>query len=134
MITRKRLALASATVALGSGLVLGPAAAAFADAPQTRTSGSSTTLAFECHYKNGVGLYCGHTTRNDYADYGDSGKGVMEIQDLIKQTTDYGYLKVDGQFGKNTRSAVKWFQKNYMGDNTPDGIVGPKTWKALRAK
>lgn len=38
-------------------------------------------------------------------------------------------LTVDRDFGQNVDYAVRLFQKSK--DITPDGIVGPKTWKAL---
>ena len=38
--------------------------------------------------------------------------------------------KIDGIFGAKVESAVIDFQKQYR--LTPDGIVGPKTWFALR--
>lgn len=40
-----------------------------------------------------------------------------------------GFTKVDGVYGKDTKSAVVAFQKS-MG-LTADGICGPKTWSAL---
>lgn len=51
---------------------------------------------------------------------GDSGEEVYEIQQLLFET---GFLfeEPDGQFGKNTQSAVKWFQETW---NLPvTGIV-----------
>lgn len=38
-------------------------------------------------------------------------------------------LTIDRDFGQNVDYAVRLFQKSK--DITPDGIVGPKTWKAL---
>lgn len=53
---------------------------------------------------------------------GSKGKGVEDLQRYLK-------IKVDGDFGPKTETAVKKFQK----DNklTPDGIVGDKTWNAM---
>ena len=60
--------------------------------------------------------------------YGSRGEEVKQIQTKLK---NWGYYngKVDGIFGSQTLSAVKWFQrKNGL---TVDGIVGPATLAAL---
>jgi len=80
----------------------------------------------------------------DYSDYsdtkdgdpimvtlrrGDSGAKVRELQLLLN---NYGYgLDVDGKFGTKTENAVKAFQQSHW--LTADGIVGEKTWVALKA-
>ena len=53
---------------------------------------------------------------------GSKGKEVEDLQRYLK-------IKIDGDFGPKTETAVKKFQK----DNklTPDGIVGNKTWNAM---
>ena len=53
---------------------------------------------------------------------GSKGKEVEDLQRYLK-------IKIDGDFGPKTETAVKKFQK----DNklTPDGVVGPKTWNAM---
>ncbi len=59
---------------------------------------------------------------------GSTGSTVKTIQQKLK---NWGYYKgsVDGIFGKQTKEAVKYFQrKNGL---TADGIVGNKTLKAL---
>ena len=38
-------------------------------------------------------------------------------------------IKVDGKFGEGTELAVKKYQKK--NGLTPDGVVGPETWKKL---
>lgn len=59
---------------------------------------------------------------------GDSGDDVRDLQELLNQ---YGYkLEVDGKFGAKTESAVKAFQQSHY--LTPDGVVGEKTWAALK--
>ncbi|MFE5429881.1 L,D-transpeptidase family protein [Peribacillus simplex] len=62
---------------------------------------------------------------------GSSGPQVIELQ---KRLTKLGYSTkgVDGSFGKNTEAAVKKFQKSKK--LTSDGVVGPKTKKALGLK
>jgi spore germination cell wall hydrolase CwlJ-like protein len=61
---------------------------------------------------------------------GDMVKWVQCALNKLKITKTS--LKVDGDFGSNTESAVKAFQKKYMGKNEVDGKVGPKTIKALK--
>jgi GH25 family lysozyme M1 (1,4-beta-N-acetylmuramidase) len=59
-----------------------------------------------------------------------------EIQTLLKQI---GFpMTVDGQRGPQTTDAINSFQRGYLGDPAvdallQDGLVGPKTEKALRA-
>ncbi|MGE7906502.1 L,D-transpeptidase family protein [Peribacillus sp. NPDC094092] len=62
---------------------------------------------------------------------GSSGPQVIELQ---KRLTKLGFSTkgVDGSFGKNTEAAVKKFQKSKK--LTSDGVVGPKTKKALGLK
>lgn len=61
---------------------------------------------------------------------GDEGQGVTMLQKLLIENGEslpkYG---VDGDFGAETLKAVKSFQKKH--GLVVDGIVGPKTWKAL---
>ena len=53
---------------------------------------------------------------------GSKGDEVKEIQEVVG-------VKADGDFGPKTEDAVKkWQAKNSL---TPDGVVGPKTWKAM---
>jgi peptidoglycan hydrolase-like protein with peptidoglycan-binding domain len=64
---------------------------------------------------------------------GDGGSQVKEVQCLLKHR--HGITEVgdtDGDFGPLTRAAVLTFQKRAGLD--ADGIVGPKTWSALRTK
>ncbi|AOH55112.1 hypothetical protein ABE28_012200 [Peribacillus muralis] len=62
---------------------------------------------------------------------GSSGPQVVELQ---KRLTKLGFNTkgIDGEFGKNTEVAVKTFQKTKK--LTADGVVGPKTKKALGIK
>lgn len=59
---------------------------------------------------------------------GSQGDEVADLQTILNAR--YGAdLDVDGNFGKATEAAVKAFQK--ANGLTADGVVGPKTWKAL---
>ena len=61
---------------------------------------------------------------------GDKGDAVILLQsELIRLGYSLPKYGIDGNFGKETEMAVKQFQQ----DNrlTADGVVGPKTWKAL---
>jgi peptidoglycan hydrolase-like protein with peptidoglycan-binding domain len=60
---------------------------------------------------------------------GDSGKEVRELQLRLAgfRGTDW-----DGQFGPGTELQVITFQKDYMGMESPDGIAGANTFKALK--
>ena len=64
-----------------------------------------------------------------YPHFGSQGEEVKKIQSGLNQI---GYnLKVDGDWGKNTQTAVLDFQKK-AGMN-PDGLWGPKSEAALAA-
>jgi len=56
---------------------------------------------------------------------GDNGDHVVEVQTLL------GVFPADGDFGPITDGAVRGYQAAYGEGVTADGIVGPKTWKAL---
>ena len=69
---------------------------------------------------------------NNYTEalskYGSRGDEVTQIQTKLKR---WGYYNgsIDGIYGSQTLSAVKWFQsKNGL---TADGIAGPKTLAAM---
>lgn len=71
-----------------------------------------------------------NTIQSDSEDYdmpqlkrGSKGKAVEVLQVIL------GGLDVDGSFGWHTLSAVIAFQKAHSLEQ--DGVVGPKTWKAL---
>jgi peptidoglycan hydrolase-like protein with peptidoglycan-binding domain len=56
---------------------------------------------------------------------GDKGDDVIYVQELL------GVFPADGDFGPITDAAVRGYQSAYGEGVTSDGIVGPKTWKAL---
>ncbi|SEL29926.1 peptidoglycan-binding protein [Ruminococcus albus] len=73
-------------------------------------------------------LHATPTTTLKKGSKGDSVKWVQcGLNKLMKAK-----LTVDGDFGKNTDTAVRNFQKKYMGAKEVDGIVGPKTIKAMK--
>ncbi|BAT54679.1 putative penicillin-resistant DD-carboxypeptidase [Nostoc sp. NIES-3756] len=59
---------------------------------------------------------------------GDSGAAVTELQKLLNAKG--ANVVVDGIFGATTKNAVIIFQRS--NGLTADGIVGTKTWAALR--
>ncbi|WP_055568646.1 peptidoglycan-binding domain-containing protein [Streptomyces atriruber] len=129
-VARKSLA-ALATGIMAATAVTGLAATASAAAPAPRSESPSTgspSAAAYCEWWGGIGMYCGYDLLNTYADYGDRGKKVKEIQALLRFHSVY--VAVDGVFGKDTRAGVKKFQRSW--GLAADGIVGPKTWQWLR--
>ena len=61
----------------------------------------------------------------------NKGKAVEELQSKLKMLGLY-QAAVDGYFGPRVKDAVIQFQN--MTGLDADGIVGPKTWKALKDK
>ena len=59
---------------------------------------------------------------------GSRGDAVKQLQVMLNEQTGAG-LKVDGNFGAKTESAVRHFQE--LHGLADDGICGTKTWKAL---
>ncbi|MFI9236160.1 peptidoglycan-binding protein [Streptomyces sp. NPDC053079] len=123
MNVRKRIALATATVALGTGLAVAPAAGAFA------TTGSTATV-------QKAAASCGYYSGNALTKAGQTGgaarERIKEVQCLININTSYPkWLDVDGKFGQETyKAVVKVQQKARISD---DGEVGKNTWAKLRA-
>ena len=62
---------------------------------------------------------------NPVLKMGARGDDVVELQKLL------GLKLADGDFGPASKAAVVAFQKKAK--LTPDGIVGPSTWRALKA-
>ncbi|MEV5004253.1 peptidoglycan-binding protein [Streptomyces sp. NPDC093064] len=128
--THKSLGIGVATLALLGGV----ATAGTAHATGSVTAHSTVAAAKKCTYTKSLGYYCGYYKGNGTVRKGSKGNAVREVQALINQTTSYKpKLKVDGDFGKNTKAAVIWFQKKYH-VKPYDGVVGKKTWKELRLK
>lgn len=137
----RALAAVTGTVAVVLVMLVSPVAAA-APAPSTATSNvqasvpdqrlrpaDSASIAVSCGYYSGTAI-----TRQ-----GHTGDRVREVQCLLVY---WGYSVgpsgIDGDFGPATRNAVVAFQADTYGICGPpglvdDGIVGPKTWSALRA-
>ncbi|MBC9717233.1 protein kinase [Streptomyces sp. TRM66268-LWL] len=64
--------------------------------------------------------------------YGHQGTRVVQVQCMLtKRGYSVGSAGVDGEFGEDTRTAVKRFQSAKGLD--VDGRVGPNTWAALRS-
>jgi Putative peptidoglycan binding domain/CHAP domain len=70
------------------------------------------------------------TTSSPTLRQGDIGADVAEAQRLLT-TKGFSPGAADGSFGPKTRSAVVAFQRSK--GLTADGVIGPNTWKALRA-
>lgn len=60
---------------------------------------------------------------------GASGPAVTELQTLLARA-GFSAGSIDGSFGAKTKAAVVAFQR--ARGLTADGIVGPRTWEALR--
>ena len=60
---------------------------------------------------------------------GSKGNRVIELQKLLDQKGFWTYHKITNYFGDITETAVEKFQKS--SGLKVDGIVGPRTWKAL---
>lgn len=73
-----------------------------------------------------------HDHANDIIRKGSHGQKVKTLQVLLRQT---GYLrsswKAHEKYTLKVRRAVRKFQKEH--DLPVDGVVGPRTWKSLRA-
>lgn len=65
---------------------------------------------------------------------GDQNDYVRALQTVAKYYNPSS-ITVDANFGSGTKSAVKKFQeKCEFSSSEQDGIVGTKTWKAMRSK
>ncbi|AXQ57226.1 MULTISPECIES: peptidoglycan-binding domain-containing protein [Streptomyces] len=126
---RRAFALLTASAALLAGAVTA--------APAATAAPTAAAAPKKCYTQSTIGLTCHHHYGKKWAERGSTGAHVKEIQALINGTTTYykthgKALAVDGIYGAGTQSAVRWFQKKYIGASAVDGIVGPRTWDALR--
>ncbi|MEU3610714.1 peptidoglycan-binding protein [Streptomyces sp. NPDC006872] len=92
---------------------------------------SSHAPVYTCAIERTDGLwYAGISrTQNTEIFYGSVGPDVAEAQCLLRRA-GISPGGIDGEFGPLTQRAVKAMQKR--SGLIMDGIVGPKTWKALR--
>ncbi|MGW0945017.1 peptidoglycan-binding protein [Streptomyces sp. NPDC002623] len=92
---------------------------------------SSPAPVYTCAIERTGGLwYAGISrTQNTEIFYGSVGPDVAEAQCLLRRA-GISPGGIDGEFGPLTQRAVKAMQKR--SGLIMDGIVGPKTWKALR--
>ncbi|MFM9370224.1 protein kinase domain-containing protein [Streptomyces sp. Da 82-17] len=76
---------------------------------------------------------CTYYAGTELTRFGDRGKRVVQVQCMLsRRGYSIGGAGVDGQFGEDTRTAVKRFQRARGLD--VDGVVGPNTWRALRSR
>jgi peptidoglycan hydrolase-like protein with peptidoglycan-binding domain len=124
MTIRKRIALAAAALALGSGLAVLPA-----------TSASAAT--YTCHYSTSgdyahAGYYSGTTVQPSTTVVTTSG---IEAQCLLRRS-GYNPGTIDGVFGSNSQAAAKAFQKDmndvFSAGLDEDGKIGKESWPWLR--
>lgn len=114
--------------ALASALVGGTAAVGTGAASAAEKAVSSPSSAEAVHY-------CGYDDRRTPPTIasGSRGNTVREAQCLLQDWDYYlGPTGVDGDFGYYTEKAVEKFQRQFGVPGGVDGIVGPKTWDALR--
>ncbi|MEU6353949.1 serine/threonine-protein kinase [Streptomyces sp. NPDC047072] len=75
---------------------------------------------------------CTYYSGTAQTDYGDTGQRVVQVQCMLtKRGYSVGSSGVDGEFGRDTETAVKQFQT--AKGLEVDGQVGPNTWAALRS-
>jgi lysozyme len=77
-----------------------------------------------------INQWCGYTAAEPQIGYGSTGVAVQQAQcELDSVDNGATSLKADGIFGTETKAWAEQFQG--CAGLTVDGIIGPKTWKAL---
>jgi serine/threonine protein kinase len=100
--------------------------------PQPRPTRTVTTTAEPPHSSSKPWKSCTYYSGTALTVYGQRNNRVVEVQCILKaRGYGIGSHGVDGDFGPDTLSAVKKFQKNH--GLKVDGEVGVNTWRALRA-
>ena len=112
--TEKATTTSGAVTSSTTGLATSTSAAG----STTSATGSTTTVKSTTTLKPGT---------RPVLRLGDSGTAVVELQNKLRSLG--AKIGADGKFGPQTEAAVKDFQTEK--GLTVDGIVGPKTWKAL---
>jgi serine/threonine protein kinase len=75
---------------------------------------------------------CTYYSGTEQTELGDKNQRVVQVQCMLtKRGYSVGSSGVDGQFGKDTDTAVRQFQSDKGLE--VDGQVGPNTWAALRS-
>ncbi|PXX71766.1 helix-turn-helix protein [Nocardia tenerifensis] len=123
-----------AAVSLAALTVVAAGAAvrqAMIDHPTAPAPAAATSIDFQCRYATHTGLlYAGHSeSTSRVIASGASGQDVIEVQCLLS-SHHIDPKGIDGVYGSDTRHAVEQLQK--AAGLAPDGMVGPKTWAALR--
>ncbi|MER6469702.1 peptidoglycan-binding protein [Streptomyces collinus] len=127
--------LAALVVALGAALLLvlrlhGDAAPAHVAAAPS-SAAASAPPAYACHITRVDGRWSAGINhgRDTEIGYGATGADVAEAQCLLRRAR-ISPGGIDGMFGPLTLRAVKTFQAR--AGLVADGMVGPRSWKALR--
>lgn len=96
-----------------------------------RTTAASPPPSYTCHIARVDGRWSAgiNKGRDTEIGYGDTGADVAEAQCLLRRA-GISPGGIDGMFGPLTLRAVKAFQGRTGLD--VDGMLGPRSWKALR--
>ncbi|MGW7611618.1 peptidoglycan-binding protein [Streptomyces sp. NPDC054766] len=99
--------------------------------PVPAAASASAPLVYTCRIQQIDGLWYAGISRTRDAElaYGGAGSDVAEAQCLLRRA-GISPGGIDGMFGPLTQRAVKAMQKRAGLD--VDGMVGPRTWQALR--
>ncbi|MEV0222311.1 peptidoglycan-binding domain-containing protein [Streptomyces sp. NPDC050704] len=129
--TRRRTAIALASLTLLGGTVTGGVAAA-AETGATAAAAYPCDVSMSSSGRLSAGYYNGTTVQPSSSQVTAAGK---EAQCLL-QYQGHNPGTIDGIFGRNSQAAAKKFQSvvNYACDINlaEDGQVGPQTWPYLR--